>query len=126
MKRLLIFIIAITYFCISSGFLISVHYCMGKVSKATIEITSSKSCVCGNKEMKGCCKTESKFIKLSDNHQAIYADVSIISPFHIVPNFYTISNTTVVNSNIKLAFNTHSPPIVSPQPIYILNCVFRI
>ncbi|MBC7721948.1 MAG: hypothetical protein H7068_07975 [Pedobacter sp.] len=126
MKRLLTLIIAIIYFCISSGFVMSVHYCMGKVSKATIEIASSKSCVCGKKEMKGCCKTESKFIKLSDNYQATYADVSIVSPFYIVPNFYTISNTIVVNSNIKLAFNNHSPPIVSPQPIYILNCVFRI
>ena len=126
MKRLLTFLIAIIYFCISSGFIVSVHYCMGKVSKATIEIASSKSCACGNKEMKGCCKTESKFIKLSDNHQATYADVSIISPFHIVPNFYIITKTIVASSNTKLAFNNHSPPIVSPQPVYILNCVFRI
>ncbi len=126
MKRLLTLILAITYFCISSGFVVSVHYCMGKVSKATIEIASAKSCVCGKKEMKGCCKTESKFIKLSDNHQANTANVSIISPYHIVPVFYTINNTIIASGNTKLAFNNHSPPIVSPQPIYILNCVFRI
>ena len=126
MKRILVAILSITYFCISSGFVMSVHYCMGKVSSTTIEIASSKSCICGKKEMKGCCKTESKFIKLSDNHQATYADVSITSLLHIIPVVYTISNTTVASINTKLAFDNHSPPIISPQPIYILNCVFRI
>ena len=126
MKRLLTLFVTIIYFCISSGFVMSVHYCMGKISKVNVEIVPSKYCICGKKETKGCCKTESKFIKLSDDYQATYADVSIVAPFHIVPNFYTITNSIVVNSNVKLAFNTYSQPIVSPQPIYILNCDFRI
>ena len=126
MKKFLVTILAVIYLTVSSGFAMTIHYCMGKVSKPTIEIASSKSCACGKKEMKGCCKTESKFIKLSDDYQATYADVSIVAPLHIVPNFYTITNSIVVNSNVKLAFNTYSQPIVSPQPIYILNCDFRI
>ena len=126
MKRTLAAILSIIYFCISSGFVMSVHYCMGKVSKVNIEIVSSNKCGCGTKETKGCCKTESKFVKLADTHQATYADVSVVNPFHIIPAFYTTSNSTVVSINTKLAFNNYSPPIISPQPIYILNCVFRI
>ena len=126
MKRTLVAILSIIYFCISSGFVVSVRYCMGNISKVNIEIVPSKTCCCSTKETKSCCKIESKFIKLSDNHQATYADFSVVSPFHIIPAFYTISNTTVASINTKLAFNNHSPPIISSQPIYVLNCVFRI
>lgn len=126
MKRLLTSIIAIIYFCISSGFIMNVHYCMGKVSKVNIEITPSKMCACGKKETKGCCKTESKFYKITDNHQATYADVSVISPFHIVPTFYSYSHPVVTSTSTAVTYNTHAPPILRSQPIYILNCVFRI
>lgn len=126
MKRLLTLIVTIIYFCISSGFVMSVHYCMGKVNKINVEIVPSKSCICGKKEMKGCCKTESKFVKLTDIHQATNADVSIIKTFHIVPVSYTNNNANVISINTKLVSTNHSPPIISPQPIYILNCVFRI
>ncbi len=126
MKRILVAILSIIYFCISSGFVMSIHYCMGKVSKVNIEITPSKICACGTKETKGCCKTESKFVKLSDTHQATYADISVVNPFHIIPAFYTVGNSTAVGINTKLTFKNNSPPIISPQLIYILNCVFRI
>ena len=126
MKRLLTFIVTIIYFCISSGFVMNVHYCMGKISKVNVEIVPSKTCCCSTKETKSCCKTESKFVKLADTHQATYADVSIISPYHIVPVSYAINNANVVSINSELVRNSHSPPLLSPQPIYILNCVFRI
>lgn len=126
MKRLLTFTTAIIYFCISSGFIMNVHYCMGKVSKVNIEIIPSKYCACGKKETKSCCKTESKFYKITDNHQATYADVSIISPYHILPTFYTYKPTIVTSNNTAITYNTHAPPILKSQPIYILNCVFRI
>ncbi len=126
MKRLLTLFVTIIYFCISSGFVMNVHYCMGKINNINVEIVPSENCICGKKEMKGCCKTESKFFKLADTHQATYADVSVINPFHIVPVSYTINNATVISINTKLASTNHSPPIISPQLIYILNCVFRI
>jgi hypothetical protein len=126
MKRTLVAILSIIYFCISSGFVMSAHYCMGKINKVNVEIIPSENCICGKKATKGCCKTESTFVKLADIHQATYADVSIASPFHIVPLAYTNYNATVASINIILARNNHSPPTISPQPIYILNCVFRI
>jgi hypothetical protein len=126
MKRLLTFIIAIAYFCISSGFVMNVHYCMGKVSKVNIEITPSKMCGCGKKQTKGCCKTESKLYKITDNHQASYADVAVISPYHILPNFYNYTYNAVAVSTTKDTYSSHAPPILRSQPIYILNCVFRI
>ena len=126
MKRTLVAILAIIYFCVSSGFVVSSRYCMCKVSKVNVEIVPSKTCCCSTKQTKSCCKTESKFIKLSDNHQAAYADVSIVKPFQIITTFYTISNTSIASTKTILAFNSRSPPIISPQPIYILNCIFRI
>jgi hypothetical protein len=99
---------------------------MGKVSKVNIEITPSNMCGCGKKETKGCCKTESKLYKLTDNHQASQADVCIISPYHIIPNSYIDTYHTVAVNTTKVTYSTHAPPKLSSQPIYILNCVFLI
>ncbi len=126
MKRLLTFIIAIIYFCISSGFIMNVHYCMGKLSNVNIEIIPSTLCGCGKKETKGCCKTESKFYKITDNYEATYANFNITIPTHTLPTFYSHTHTVVTSTIATNIYNTHAPPIFRPQLIYILNCVFRI
>ncbi len=99
---------------------------MGKVSKVKIEVAPKKMCACGKKETKGCCKTESKFVKLNDNHQATYADFHVAVPFHTIPSIYSYTKTTFTSQINATPFNNHSPPIAATPHIYLLNCVFRI
>ena len=126
MKRLFTFIVTIIYFCISSGFVMSVHYCMGKVNKINVEIAPSKSCICGKKEMKGCCKTQHKFIKLEDNHKPSAVDFAFQSPVQIIESPFNHINVAPSSVSDRMAFHNHYPPLIPQQDINLLHCVFRI
>ena len=75
LKRLLTAIVAICYLCVSTGFTLYEHYCMGQhVSTSLQESTDSHSCErCGMEKgasKNGCCKDKHKVIK-ADSHAAI-------------------------------------------------------
>ena len=67
MKRLLALILSVSFIAASSGASVNVHYCRGKVSSVSWSIFPTPSCKCGKKTMKGCCKTETRLVKLNDN-----------------------------------------------------------
>jgi len=126
MKRSLVAILAIIYITISSGVIVNIHYCMGKVSGVDIGTLAEKKCGCGKMASKGCCKSEFKVVKLEDAQKASYAGFIIHTP---VTPLVTELNTFQVSSfnacNILHA-NIHSPPLISRQDTYLQNCVFRI
>jgi hypothetical protein len=127
MKRFTVAILAIIYFTISTGMVINVHYCMGKVKSVNIDVLAKNLCGCGKKQTnKGCCKTEHKLVKLEDNHKASVVDVVFSSPVCLVEQEYCLINTPLVNSNQQNGYNNHSPPDLSKQDTYLRNCVFRI
>ncbi len=65
MKKFIALIVAIIYLTVSTGFIVNVHYCMGKVSSIKLEQTAKKCCC--KKTCKKCCKTEQKIVKLNSN-----------------------------------------------------------
>jgi hypothetical protein len=79
MKRSAVAILAIIYFAISSGVVVNIHYCMGKMSSVKLQAWTPSSCGCGKKmeSKKGCCKTELKVVKIEDAQKATYADLAI-------------------------------------------------
>jgi CDGSH-type Zn-finger protein len=126
MKRFTVAILAIIYFTISTGMVINMHYCMGKLRSVNVDVLAKNLCGCGKKETKGCCKTEHKLVKLEDNHKASVADFIFQSPVCILQNTYSLINTPLINVNEQTAYNNHSPPLLSQQDTYLRNCVFRI
>ena len=127
MKKFIISIVAVLYITISSGMVFSVHYCMGKISSVKIDLLANNLCSCGSKkESKGCCKTEHKFIKIEDNHQASFADVVFQSPVQNILSNYNFINTALIQNNEVNTFNTNSPLLLSKQYSYIRNCIFLI
>ena len=127
MKKFIISIVAVLYITISSGIVFNVHYCMGKINSVKVDLLVKNICSCGSKkETKGCCKTEHKFIKIEDNHQASFADVVFQSPVQNIPIIYNLINTPLMQINEINTFNNHSPPLLSKQYSYIRNCVFLI
>jgi hypothetical protein len=128
MKRSLVAILAIVYFVISSGVVVNIHYCMGKMSSAKLQASVSKSCGCGKKmeSKKGCCKTEQKLVKLEDAQKASYADFAIQAPVSpLVTEFNLLQAPSYTAQDINYP-QEHSPPDISKQDTYLHNCVFRI
>jgi hypothetical protein len=127
MKRFLATILAVIYLSISSGMVVNIHYCMGKFSSAKLAVLPGKTCGCGKMETKGCCKTESKLVKLEDAQKAAYADFAIQAPVAIL--HYTGLNllqTSFHKGPDNLSPQVHAPPLLSEQDTYLQNCVFRI
>jgi len=126
MKRFTVAILALIYFTVSTGMVVNIHYCMGKVSSVNVDVLVKNLCACGKKETKGCCKTEHKLIKLEDNHKASFTDVVFQSPVQIIEHPYNLINAPLISVNDKMVPDNHSPPLLSKQDTYLLNCVFRI
>ncbi len=126
MKKFTVAIIAILYFTISTGVIVNIHYCMGKVSSVKMNVLAQNLCGCGKKENKGCCKTEHKLVKLADNHKAEVVNFTLQAPVDIQSSVYNLINTPLLNQNDNQTFNNHSPPLLSKQNTYLRNCVFLI
>lgn len=130
MKRILTSIIALVYFVISSGLVMSIHYCMGKISSVDLSHNSTETCVCGmslkETSSKGCCKTEVKMMKLEDNHKAAYAFYDVQTPVILLPKSISLFEQIDEVTSAKVYADINGPPLLSEQDTYLINCVFRI
>lgn len=125
MKKITVAILAIIYLTVSSGVVMTIHYCMGKVASVDVAHSSEKCGKCGMKTTDGCCKDEFKIVKLSDSHKLISNEINIFSPVAVIDNSKSIFNSDIFSSNIRSDYNNHSPP-GSGISRNILYCVFRI
>jgi len=128
MKRALTAIVLVIYFAVSSGFVVSMHYCMDRLASFQIGESSEhdKCGKCGMKKERNCCKDEVVIVKLETTHLAskvLAPDFSIPvadKPVQTEFLFFPLRNH-VQSEN----FISHSPPL-SEQKTYLSNCVFRI
>lgn len=129
MKRILVAILLLVYFTVSTGFVVNLHYCMDKM--ASVELGSKESEDCGKcgmpkKEKDGCCRDEVKVVKLyQDQVSAHFADFrfSAVATL-VVPSEFLISPFR--NTSLFTSHKAHAPPLISKQDAYLVNCVFRI
>jgi len=127
MKRFIVSIIAVLYFTVSSGMVVSMHYCMGKLKTTKVQLTNTKTCCCKKTESKkSCCKTQQHFVKLDDNHQASYADYKIEVPTAFIASTYFLAQQDNGITKNQHTSTIHAPPLSKEQSVYLLNCVFRI
>ena len=129
MKKLVASITVLVYFAMSSGVVINLHYCMGRVQ--SIDFYASKKEYCGKCGMPiskthGCCKDEVKIIKLQDDQNKTSINISIKSidvPAGIPSEFIAAS---FHKAELASHYNSNSPPSLTGQDTYLQNCVFRI
>lgn len=126
MKKFLVTILAIVYLGVSSGFAMTIHYCMGKVSSVELLSNKDKCGKCGMKSGTGCCKDDFKVFKINDAHKLISNDINIFTPIAIVDDSKNILNSSTFVSEIASAYHNHSPPISQGISLCVLNCVFKI
>ena len=132
MKKIFLVILAFTYFASTSGAILHLHYCMGKMVEWSVSGNEEENCpVCGSDKgkmvEKGCCKDEHKQLKVTNDHSitetafqglwlmAVALPVSFID----IPAI-TFSSITEENPT------SNAPPYSTGTPIYKRNCVFRI
>jgi hypothetical protein len=126
MKKLLATIVLLTYFAVSSGFVVCLHYCMDRIDSVELGGTSSDKCgKCGMHKDGGCCKDEVMVIKLETSHlpSPVIAPDFTIATFNQVPTGFLLA--PVRNYISKKQTIAHSPPL-SEKDSYLSNCVFRI
>jgi len=127
MKKAVIAILALLYIVTASGIVVNLHYCMGKLASVEYGIDTHETCgKCGMKDAPGCCETESKVVKVQDEHQWAKAGMEIAQLSAVLPQF-EIGLNTLLQGEEKYSNPLYYPP---PDPmgnaVYLANSVFRI
>ena len=128
MKKLAATIVLFIYFVVSTGFVVSVHYCMDVFNAVELGHTEDDACnTCGMpiNDKDGCCKDEVKVLKIKVDQlvsKLVKTDFSLQAipvtqtPFYFTPLYSKFEKTEPV---------AHGPPL-SEQDTYLQNRVFRI
>jgi hypothetical protein len=128
MKKLAASILLLIYIVVSTGFVVSVHYCMDQLNSVELgHVTDSKCNDCGMiiEDSDGCCKDEVKVMKMQVD-QAIAKLVKADFSLPLVSSFSTQFLFTPLIGDAKPDQPVaHGPPL-SKQDTYLQNRVFRI
>jgi hypothetical protein len=129
-KKIIIGILAVLYLITTSGVVVTLHYCMGKLSSAEYGVAKVDFCdKCGMKESnkkKGCCHTENKIYKIADSHNYVKASVDFSKTTITLPSPLYTFEQPIEGIEKVLALQYHSPPDNRSTSVYLYNCVFRI
>ncbi len=127
MKRSLILFFTVAYLVSISGVVISNFYCCGQFKKSYLFQNKIISSSCKEKvEGPGCCDTQTKQIKVKDDHSSV--DNFKVQPKEsdftftakLFTNLFSFQSSGISNSIF------HIPPLICKEPSYISQCVFRI
>ena len=134
MKKLFLYLLSFIFIITSSGVMVNMHYCMGKLagtSMSWVKNTPKKCGKCGmeksKKKGKGCCHDSKKLIKNVVDQNIAYSYFNVDHQLALLPNsssFETVS--IVVSDNTKQSNFSHTPPDQLGVPIYIAYCSFLI
>jgi hypothetical protein len=129
MRKLVVFIVLISYLAVSTGIIVNFHYCMDRLDSTHLFAGKTDKCAkCGmhTGDSNGCCRDEVQLIKMNDDQKtnsAIAFSLFSLKTIVSVPSAFIDPSIYVAPD--KLYHPTHSPPLLS-EDIHIKNCVFRI
>ena len=134
MKKLFLYLLSFIFIITSSGVMVNMHYCMGKLAGTSMSWVSNSPKKCGKcgmekskKKGKGCCHDSKKLIKNVVDQNIANSLFNIDHQLALLPNssdFETVS--IVVSDNAKQSNYSHAPPDQLGVPIYIADCSFLI
>lgn len=128
MKKLLLSFTLLVYFLVSTGFVLSVHYCMDRMQSIQLGDSHRDHCnVCGMpiEEGKGCCKEDVKIVKMqidqvlnstAKNLVQVPVLLSTVAPAYLSLLPKRPSNCLAI---------AHAPPM-NRQDSYLRHRVFRL
>ncbi len=121
MKKVLLFILAVAYLTTSSGGIIYLHQCMGKLSCVDFGISNSGNGKCGKCGMEknkagDCCQDHLIVLKsLQDQNQPVYFSQKINLFPSFIPFIFPENKPIYFANNLKQTFSSnishhHNPP----------------
>lgn len=128
-KRFFAAILLLTCMVTTTGFVVSTHYCMGRVDGVQLGAVKENTCSkCGmhTDNSGGCCRDEIKVVKLEQEPQQAKA---VLPSFGVQP---TVSRVPAFFTQPFLNYNRHNgafdirPPVPDKTEVHIVHCVFRI
>ena len=132
MKKLFVAILALIYITTSTGVIIHMHYCMGKVIEWKFVSNIKNTCGnCGKVKVdgkdNGCCKDKVKLVRNNaDQRNAELAFQMIhFMAIEMPLSFIEISPIDFTTVTVKNP-TSHAPPMHRGVPIYMLNCLYLI
>jgi hypothetical protein len=129
MKKIIVGILAVLYLTVSSGVVMELHYCMGKLAGVELYGGDDDKCSrCGMTEKNsGCCHDEFKIYKLEDAHKNVTNAISFYAgQVAIINNYVDYSLWLQPLRPASVQTPVHSPPDIGGPSVNIANCVFRI
>lgn len=126
MKRIVALILSLSFIAASSGATVNIHYCRGKLSSVSLSFLPTASCKCGKKTKMGCCKTETRFVKLSDNaKQTSFTTAPAVRAIEWAPIASQVIFQPLLAAEGIIPISS-SPPGSERQAVYLRNRVFRL
>jgi len=127
MKKFILAILSLVYLATASGVVIGTHYCIGRIADASYTYSDNDKCSkCGMDNKNGCCHTEFKIVKLTDDQQQAKADINFDQTAIALVHFSLSLLQPVQAAGTPNAIILHSPPEWPDSPLYLSNSVFRI
>ena len=128
MKKLAIVLLTVVYMLSTVGVAVSQFYCCSKLKSVAFSLNGSENNT-SKKEIKedGCCKTTQQYIKIKDVH--LYADAVFSPAKHFLilhTGFPALDLIAFEKQQAVISNSINAPPLITTNPVYILNRVFRI
>ena len=104
MRRFLLFILAVLYLGVSSGFALNYHYCMGKLAEVSLQyLDTCPSCGEAGTSHK-CCSTETEYVKLSVDQDVANTLVQLSAPVAVVLLFDLLDSYKIAGRDETLTY----------------------
>jgi hypothetical protein len=138
MKKFFASILAVLYLSTSLGATIHFHYCMGKLVAWGLVNHESRNCdYCGMPKFSSdshqtvsknnCCKDEQHQLKADRDQKIAQAEIQLFNMLPDVAVFKIPTFNSLGYCPVTLAYpRTNAPPDTGSQPVFLLNCNFRI
>lgn len=127
MKKGFIFLLAILYITLTSGVVVNIHYCMGRLTEVTYGHEGDHACdKCGMEKKDGCCETEQKIIKADSDHLAAKTLTAPVFFTALAPSIYPEIAAAKIFSQKHFNCQYHSPPDFRSNDLGVYNSIFRI
>jgi hypothetical protein len=130
-KKIVVFLLLISYTFSAIGATMHLHFCMDKFVGTNLFHHKNEACgKCGMKEeatKKGCCKDEEQKIKITDEHQKSITENYIGFVFNFIysqPIYISFILHTFSTTLISTTF--HPPPDIAYQSFQVLYGTFLI
>lgn len=124
-------ILALVYLGSSTGAVMHLHYCMGKLAETSFSKTNNPTCgKCGMKTSKkkgGCCKDESKFVKNDQDQKASITHFEFQQQaIALLPMVTYMVAEAKLSNQLLIAYAPNAPPDLHAPAVYLRVCSFLI